>query len=93
MINDIVEKVEHRIGKSLYADDGAFRTSERNLEYLKRKMLAAIDRAEEWGQMGIQIFNIKAPGHMFNLIMFDLMYQWNYMEKSLNKLNSAWWKV
>ena len=48
MINDIFEKVEKTIGKSLYADDGALWMKGRNLKYLQRKMQQAIDVVEEW---------------------------------------------
>lgn len=47
-INDIFKQVEHGIGKSLYADDGALRIRGRNIEYMKKKMQIGIKTVELW---------------------------------------------
>lgn len=48
MINGIFSQVEHNIGKSSYADDGALWTRGRNLSYVHKKMQNAIDEVEKW---------------------------------------------
>uniref|UniRef100_A0A671QSF3 Reverse transcriptase domain-containing protein n=1 Tax=Sinocyclocheilus anshuiensis TaxID=1608454 RepID=A0A671QSF3_9TELE len=48
MINDIFSQVEHNIGKSLYADDGALWIRGRNISYINKKMQDAIVDVEKW---------------------------------------------
>lgn len=47
MINDIFERVESTVAKSLYVDDGTLWMRGRNLEHLKKKMQRAIGKVEE----------------------------------------------
>lgn len=48
MINDIFDRIDGSIGRSLYADDGALWMRGRNLKYLEKKMQDAIVVVEEW---------------------------------------------
>ncbi len=48
MINDIFTQVEHNVGKSLYADDGALWIRGRNISYVNKKIQAAIVEVEKW---------------------------------------------
>ncbi len=48
MINDIFEEIDHNIGKSLYADDGALWIGGRNVEYMQKKMQTVIIAVEKW---------------------------------------------
>jgi len=48
MINDIFSNIDQKIGKSLYADDGALWFRGRNESYVKSKMQEAIKEVEKW---------------------------------------------
>lgn len=48
MMNDVFEKIEKGIGKSLYADDGALWFRGWNLGFIQKKMQAAIETVEQW---------------------------------------------
>ncbi len=48
MINDIFNRIDQRMGRALYADDGALWVRGRNIDNLKVKMQSAIDKVEKW---------------------------------------------
>ncbi len=48
MINDIFSNIDQKIGKSLYADDGALWFRGRNESYVKSKIQDAINEVEKW---------------------------------------------
>lgn len=48
MINDIFEEMAGGVSKSLFADDGALWVRGRNQKFLQKKLLAAVDKVEQW---------------------------------------------
>ncbi len=48
MINDIFSNIDQKIGKSLYADDGALWFRGRNESYVKSKIQDSINEVEKW---------------------------------------------
>lgn len=48
MINDIFNSVDTGIGRSLYADDGAFWKRGRNIAFVKKKVQDAVYEVEKW---------------------------------------------
>jgi ribonuclease HI len=48
MINDIFSTIGQRLGKSLYADDGALWKRGRNIEYVEKSMQKAVNEVENW---------------------------------------------
>ena len=52
MIDDIFTPVDHSVGKSSYADDGALWVRGRNIVYVSQKTPAAVDEEEKWTNNG-----------------------------------------
>ena len=50
MINDIFKGLGVGYGMSLFADDGAFWSRGRNLQYVMKKMQKGLDKVEEWAK-------------------------------------------
>lgn len=48
MINDVFSSIEKGIGFSLFADDGVIWKHGRNVDFIVRKMQAAITEVEKW---------------------------------------------
>ena len=65
MINDIYSQVQPDIGRSLFADDGAFWKWGRNVPYIVRKVQEAIDEVERWAFMWGFRFSVEKTQTVF----------------------------